>query len=447
MQDAEFFGPKESACDESSDSMSIARAAARVLKPDRMQVRLEPVSLDERLASDHRARLVWDAACRLDLSAFYQPIEAREGTAGRTAIDRKLLVALWLYACIDGVGSGRELARLCQSDDAYRWLCGGVEVCYHTLNSFRVGHEKALDNLMTQVVGRLTHVGLVTVVRIAQDGTRVRASAGSGSYRREPTLRKSLQEAQRRVETLKKQRDAHEGTGVEARRQAHELRAAEDRLKRLDAALAALPAVAELKNSGRTDRPSRSAAPRISTTDPDARKLRMGDGGWRPAYNVQLAVDTPSRAIVGVLVSQSGTDSGLTQPMREQVEMRSGLKVIEQLTDGGYTLMKDVQDSWEAGVNVYRPPPTPRDERSPYQPTASDTPEQAMWRELMGTFEAQEIYRERASTIETVNADLKEHRGLRQFPVRTLGKVTSISLWMALAYNIMHFADLLNTAT
>lgn len=446
MQDADLFGPTESAWAQVSSSPAPAtRGAARVLKPDRSQIRLEPVCLEDRLAADHRARLVWQAACRLDLAAFYEPIDAREGSAGRAAIDPPVLVALWLYACLDGVGSGRELARLCESDDAYRWLCGGIGVCYHTLNDFRVGHEKALDALLTQVVGRLTHAGLVTMVQIAQDGTRVRASAGAGSFRREPTLRKSLEQARHRVEELKKQRDAQDDGGAGARHQANQMRAAQQRLKRLDAALAELPAVQALKQSGRIDRPSRSSEPRVSTTDPEARKLRMGDGGWRPAYNVQLAVDTPSRAIVGVFVSKSGTDSGLTQPMREQVQARSGLSVAEHLSDGGYTLMKDVQTSWEEGVNVYRPPPTPQDDRSPYEPTAADTLVQAMWRELMGTPEAQEIYRERASTIETINADLKEHRGLRQFLVRGLGKVTSVALWMALAYNVMHFADLLQS--
>lgn len=456
MQDAHLFGPSESAGDEAAGSSSTsgraARSArgwgrARVLCPDRMQVRLEPVSLDDRLAADHRARLVWQAVGRMDLSAFYEPIEARQGTAGRAAVDPKLLVALWLYACIDGVGSGRELERLCNSDDAYRWLCGGVGVCYHTLNDFRVGHEKALDELMTQVVGRLTHAGLVTVVQIAQDGMRVRASAGVSSFRREASLRKHVKQARVRVKTLKQQREAPEQSAEQARQRAHELRAAEDRLRRLDAAMAQMPAVAALKQSGRKDRPSRSAPPKVSMTDPQARKMRMADGGYRPAYNLQLAVDVPSRAVVGVFVSQSGTDSGLTQPMRDQVETRSGLCVAEQLNDGGYTSMKEVQSSLEAGVvgvNIYRPPPTPqKKDRSPYESVASDTSEQAMWRELMGTPEAQEIYRRRASSVETVNADLKQHRGLRQFPVRGLAKVTSVSLWMALAYNVMQFGHLL----
>lgn len=444
MQDARLFigtEPVGEVVDEGRGGA--ARGAPRVLKPDRAQARLEPVCLEDRLPADHRARLVWRAVERLDLSLFHEPIAAREGIAGRAAVDPRLLVALWLYASIDGVGSGRELARLCESDDAYRWLCGGVGVCYHTLNDFRVGHERALDALFTQVIGRLTHAGLVTVVRVAQDGTRVRAAAGTGSFRSEATLRTHLDEARRHVAALKAQRDDPAGPGP---CRVHALRAAEDRERRLEAALAELPKVAALKQSGRTDRPSRSAEPRVSTTDPQARKMRMGDGGYRPAYNVQLAADTASRAIVGMTVSQSGTDSGLCRPMREQVEARVGLTVAEHLTDGGYTRMADVTEGLDAGVSVYRPPPTPHDGRtSPYQPVATDPAEQAMWRELMGTPECQEVYRERASTIETVNADLKAHRGLGQFPVRGVAKATCVMLWLALAYNLIQFAEVLAT--
>lgn len=444
MHDAKLFegmdAVSEVRVEERENSRPDPRAGApRLLRPDRTQIRMEAVSLDARLAADHRARVVWAAVKRLDLSRFYEPIKARDGEAGRTAIDPQLLVALWLYACIEGVGSGRRLARLCESEDAYRWLCGGVSVCYHTLNDFRVSHEQALDELLTQVVGRLTYAGIVTAVQVAQDGTRVRASAGKSSFRREPTLRKSLEQARKRVESLKKQRDDSDDDD-----RGHALRAAEEQQKRLEAALAELPKVEALKQSGRTDRPSRSAPARVSTTDPEARKMRMGDGSWHPAYNVQLAADTGSRAITGVMVTNSGTDSGLSEPMRLQVEKRTGLSVAEHLTDGGYTLMEDVQRAWEAGATVYRPPPAPQGRRtSPYEPTAKDTPEQAMWRELMGTPEAQAVYRIRASVIETINGDLKQHRGLRQFSVRGLTKTTCVALWTALAYNILHFGETL----
>lgn len=413
----------------------------RLQKADRAQVRLEPVSLEDRLALDHQARVVWAVVETLDLSAFYGDIAARGSDPGRPAIDPKILVALWLYAATDGLGNGRELARLCESHDAYRWLCGGVGVNYHTLNDFRTGYQKNLDALFTQILGRLTHAKIVTVVRVAQDGTRVRAAAGSGSFRTGPKLRDHLRAAEEHVEALKQQQDP----SISAREQADERRCAEDRLARMRAALAELP-LAEAAKTKKGQKDSRYTEARVSTTDPEARRMKMGDGGFRPAYNIQLAADTGCRAIVGIMVSKSGSDAGLADPMRAQIKQRTGLEVGEHLTDGGYTKMEEIGPAWEAGVTTYRPPPTPppsSSRESRHEPCEDDTPEVAMWRELMGTPEAQEVYKERAATIETVNADLKAHRGLEQFRVRGVDKVTCVVLWCALAYNILHFADAL----
>ena len=414
----------------------------RVQRPDRAQVRLEPVSLEDRLPTDHQARIVWAVVETLDLSAYYDAIGARGSEPGRAAIDPAVLVALWLYAATEGIGNGRELARRCQSDDAYRWLCGGVGVNYHTLNDFRTGHRERLDALFTQVLGRLTHAHIVTVARVAQDGTRVRAAAGSGSFRTGPSLRAHLEAAAAHVEALKRQGDE----GVCTREEANQRRVAEDRLARVRAALAELP-LAEAAKTRKGQKASRYTEARVSTTDADARRMKMADGGFRPAYNVQLAADTGSRAIIGVMVSKSGTDAGLSVPMRQQIKERTGLEVAEHLTDGGYTKMEEIGPALEAGVTIYRPPPPPPHQSpraTPYEPCEQDTPEVAMWRDLMGTPEARDVYKERAATIETVNADLKTHRGLGQFRVRGIDKVMCVVLWSVLAYNLLHFArDLL----
>ena len=160
------------------------------------------------LPPEHAARLVWRFVEGLDLSAFYAVIRAREGRAGRPAIDPKILVALWLYATMDGVGSAREVDRLCERHDAYRWLRGGVSVNYHTLSDFRVAHQDALDDLLTQSIATLRYRGIVTLARVAQDGTKVRGSAGAGSFRREATLEACLREARQQVERTAKQTDA-----------------------------------------------------------------------------------------------------------------------------------------------------------------------------------------------------------------------------------------------
>lgn len=441
MQDAPLIEGLES---DYSEPKRRDAGPPRVQRPDRAQVRLEPVSLEERLPADHQARIIWAVVETLDLSAYYDAIGARGSDPGRAAIDPAVLVALWLYAATEGIGNGRELARRCQSDDAYRWLCGGVGVNYHTLNDFRTGHRERLDALLTQVPGRLTHAHVVTVARVAQDGTRVRAAAGSGSFRTGPSLRAHLEAAAAHVEALKRQGE----DGASAREDANRRRAAEDRPARVRAALAELP-LAQAAKTRKGRKASRYTQARVSTTDPDARRMKMADGGFRPAYNVQLAADTGSRAIIGVLVSKSGTDAGLAEPMRAQIQKRTGLEVAEHLTDGGYTKMEEIGAALDAGVTIYRPPPPPPHNSprcGPYQPCQQDTPEVAMWRELMGTPEAQEVYKERAATIETVNADLKTHRGLDRFGVRGIDKVMCVVLWSVLAYNLLRFAgDLLRT--
>ena len=180
-------------------------APARYETANRTQIELQPCDLEALLPPGHAARLVWRFVEGLDLSAFYATIRAREGRAGRPAIDPKILIALWLYATMDGVGSAREVDRLCYSHDAYRWVRGGVSVNYHTLSDFRVAHQGALDDLLTQSIAVLLHRGIVTMARVAQDGTRVRGSAGAGSFRRGETLQTCLRLARKQVERMHRQ--------------------------------------------------------------------------------------------------------------------------------------------------------------------------------------------------------------------------------------------------
>ena len=263
----------------------------RFATANRAQIELQPCDLEALLPLGHAARLVWRFVEGLDLSQFYATIRAYEGGAGRTPIDPKILVALWLYATIDGVGSAREVDRLCYRHDAYRWLRGGVSVNHHTLADFRVAHQAALDDLLTQSIATLRHGGIVTLARVAQDGTRVRGSAGAGSFRREGTLQACLTDARKQVERTAKQADA----AVNTRTAAAQQRAAAERLARVEEALAQLPAVAAIKaKQGQ----KATGEPRVSTTDPDARVMKMADGGFRPAYNVHLATDVDSRVIL-----------------------------------------------------------------------------------------------------------------------------------------------------
>ncbi len=422
-------------------SLVVAEADPRLRRPDRAQVLLQPCVLDELLPPDHDARMIWEVVTSLDLSEFYEPIRARGSAPGRRATDPKLLVALWLYATKNGVGSGRELARLCASHDAYRWLCGGVVVNYHTLNDFRVGHERPLNGLFAKVLACLVHKGVVTVNRISQDGTRVRAGAGSSSFRGRETLERLEQQMREHVEALQRQLDdpAHSGS---ARQRSAQQRAARERLERVGQALDELSKVEEGKAKQKPKK-SKDRPARASTTDAEARIMKMPGGGYGPGHNVQLATDTASRAIVGVDVTNAGSDVHESEPMRKQVEERTGQKVKEHLMDGGYVGLESIDRAAETGVKIFAPVPKARTAVSPYEPRRGDTPGIAAWRRRMGTQEGKGIYKERASTVETINGDLKCWRGLGPFVVRGLRKVRCIALWSALAYNVMHFTEVL----
>jgi transposase len=413
--------------------------APRLRRPDREQMLMRPCSLDEMIADDHDARLVWQLVETWDLSRFLDAIRARGAMPGRSATDPKLLVALWLYAATQGVAGGRELARLCEQSDPYRWLRGTVPVNYHMLNDFRVAHAAALHDLLTQMLAVLIRGGLVTVGRIAQDGTRVRAGAGANSFKRRETIERALQQAQAHLEVIKRQ--AEQAEDATERRQAAEARAAQRKVDRMNRALEELAKVEQAKAQQKA-KPTKGKPPRASTTDPESRFLRMPDGGNRPAYNVQLAVDTESRAIVGVDVTNAGSDAGLAEPMRERIAEQTGEIVQEHLIDGGYVKLEDLDRAadTEPAVTLYMPVPRPRKEGTdPHQPKKTDSDAVARWRQRMGTPEAKAIYKERASTIETVNAELKTERGLRPFRVRGVPKVRCVTLWCALAYNVMHF--------
>ena len=417
-------------------SDGLDEAAPRVETANRDQIELQPCDLEALLPPGHAARLVWRFVEGLDLAAFYAAIRAREGRAGRSAIDPKILVALWLYATMDGVGSAREVDRLCYRHDAYRWLRGGVSVNHHTLSDFRVQHQTALDDLLTQSIAALLHRGVVTMARVAQDGTRVRGSAGAGSFRRGETLQTCLHEARKQVERTAKQAEAG-GTG---RADAAQRRAAADRLARVEEALAQLPAIQATKDRQKGKRPTEA---RVSTTDPDARVMKMADGGYRPAYNVQLATDVDSRMIVGVTVTNVGSDRAAVVPMLDQLAQRTGRHPRAHLVDGGF-FTKDVLTTVATrGITMYAPLPKCRDETAdPAAPIHGDSPAVAAWRLRMTTEDGKRIYKERGATAEWVNADGRAHRILDRIPVRGLRRVHTWALWIALAHNMIRTMEI-----
>jgi transposase len=415
-------------------------ADQRVLAPDgvlrlvesgnRHQVQMIVGCLDDQLPEDHRARVVDDVVGGMDVSSFYREIESRAGVGGRPAHDPRVLLSLWLLAVLDGYGSAREVSRLVDEHVAYRWLAHGVSISYHTLSSFRVEHAERVDRLLTQLVAALVSEGLVPVEQVAQDGMRVRANAGAASFHRQPTLAEALVAAEARVQAL-----AREPEGATARQRAARERGARERVARLQKALIT---AAELDaQRGSTDDPAR-----VSSTDPEARVMKHGDGGFRPSYNVNLATDVASQVILGVAVTNSGSDLGQAAPMHQKVVETTGKTPAEYLVDGGYTKHDDIDTIEAAGSRVIAPVPKPKDKaRNPHQPRPNDSPAVAAWRQRMGEAATKALYHLRAATAECVNA-LMRNRGLRAFMTRGLKHATTCATWHALAHNLMRAAIL-----
>ena len=428
-------------------SVKRTQGAPRVQEPNRLQIELRASDLESLLPPEHRARLVWGYVERQDLSKLFDALKARGSVAGRAAIDPRILFALWLYATLEGVGSGREVARLSLEHDAYRWLCGGVSVNYHAVNDFRAGNEALMDELLSDNVAALAAAGAISLQRVAQDGMRVRADAGAASFRRQQSLDEHLSEARELVQTIKTQAQIDPGQ-AKRQEQAAKLRAAQEREDRIQAALEQLPEVAATKkrNGGQAE------DARASTTDADARVMKMGDGGFRPAYNVQFATTCEDQVIVGMAVVNAGSDMAQLSSMVEQVAQRVGRSPDEWLVDGGYPAHEQL-DAVAGKTEVYAPVPEPKpkkngskdsaqDEQSDkHQPRPQDSEAVAAWRVRMATAQAKEIYKQRAASAECVNAQAR-NRGLLQMPVRGLAKVRCVVGLFVLAHNLMRMAAL-----
>jgi transposase len=420
---------------------------ARVVRAVRNQIEWAPRALDALLAADHRARALWAFLERLDLSAFYAGIKAVVSGSGRPASDPRVLLGLWVYATVQGVGSARRLAELSEEHNAYRWLRGGVPVDHHQLSDFRKQHQQALDQLLTSIVAAMLASGLVTLKRVAQDGLKVRASAGAGSFRGADRLEDHLARANEQVERLKRELDESPAEPSRRERAAQE-RAARERQERVARAVELLPRMAEVKQRQKKTlaKPKRAkiSEPRVSTTDPEARVMHMPDGGFRPAFNVQLATDADSQVIVGVAVSTRGSDQGEALPMEAQVAQRTGQHPGAYLMDGGYVKRDDITALEQAGVTVYAPPRPPRtvtSGRDAWSPRPDDSPGMIAWRARMATEEAKEIYKERAATAECVNAQCRR-RGVQQFGVRGVAGALSVMLLVAITHNLLRWIAL-----
>ena len=409
----------------------------RLREPVRDQIELRVMDVDGLIGAAHPARVIWAYVERLDLGSLEDAVRARAHTPGQAPASPRLLLALWLHATSEGVGSARALAKLCESHDAYRWLCGGVSVNYHGLAAFRSGHPDLLDRLLTEHVATLSAAGVIDLDEVVQDGMRVRASAGAGSFRRRKTLHKELKKAKRLVARLKQETDA-DPDASNRRLRAAQARAAQDRQERVAAALAKLGEIeAERERRAKTNKGqvAKQGQPRASTTDPAARVMKMADGGFRPAYNCQIGTVAGGRIVVDVAAMPTGSDRGLVRPMLDRLRQRYGRRPKRHLVDGGFCKNADTEWAWQQGVKLYGPPGQTRHKTDPYAPRPDDGPGVAAWRRRMKSPYGKGVYKRRALG-ECIHARFRQW-GLHRFTVRGVAKVNTALRWFALANNIL----------
>lgn len=471
---------------------------------DRTQMLLRPVIVEELIAEDHPARAVWEFVGRLDLTRYAEQVRSVEGSAGRPALDPQLLVSLWIYSYSRGVSSARAIERLCEHDPAYQWLTGMESVSAHTLSDFRVDHADALGNLFIQVLALLSAEGLITLERVMQDGTRIRASAASSEFRTQSRIEAHLAHARAAVAALDAVSEEESSRQMQRARQ----RAVHEKQARLEAAFKEFAKLEAAK----------SRVDRVSMTDPDARVMRQADGGSAPSYNVQIATDAAHNLIVDIEATQAGSDQRQLTPAIDRVEQHLQKTPGQVVVDGGYVSSDNIVAMAERGIDLIGPEPTdkagqanrrksyahhgvtadyessqfcydsarnayvcpqgqlltydakyPRDGtmRYRYMATREDCqtcpakqfccprtrhgrsierieplPAVTAFRQKMQTDEARAIYKTRSQVAEFPNLWIKAKLGVRQFRVRGLAKVKTESLWAALTYNIQQWIRL-----
>ena len=389
---------------------------------------------DELLPADDPIRTPDEFVRSLDCSALDDRVRSVEGRPGAPAFDPRLLLALCLHGLLQGIYSFRELAAACGRDLPLLWLCGGLRPNYHTVSSFYAAQQDFLDAQMVAVLAALRKQGLVDYKEVTLDGRKVPANAGKESMHRAKTLAEHEAEAAGRVAKLHAERDAKGGEA--SVREAARRRGAEDRLARLRAARATLAERTQERTDAKSGDPAQT---RASETDPDARKMKMSDGGYRPAFNVQTVTETTAGLITAVRVTADASDNGLLEPMVRQSRAKTGVRPTAALVDAGYSSARDVEALEKARGKVFMPPKNARREseegKDPYAAKRRDSKELRRWRKRQGTEAGRARYRRRAPVAEGTHAR-QSNRGFKRFRGRGLVNATTEVLWQALAHNL-----------
>jgi transposase len=324
-------------------SEAVPQSPARFQAVNRQQMVWRPVEVEKLVEADHLVRAIWEMAGRLDLTPYTAEVRAVEGAAGRPPIDPRLLISLWVYAYSEQVSSAREVERRCSYHPAYQWLTGCEIINHHTLSDFRVQHQEALDGLFAQLLGVLSSEGLITLEQVAHDGTKVKAWASGKSFHREKSLRAHLEAARERVRAMGDPREEAADRRTTAARQRH----ARQKVERLEHALQELQKV-QAAAEGRAQPRER----RASQTDPEARTMKQGDGGYAPSHNVQISTDAAHGIIVGASVTQDSNDQQQLVPAVEEVERQNGRPPEQIIVDEGYTTRQNILAAAERGLEL-----------------------------------------------------------------------------------------------
>lgn len=318
---------------------------------DRSQVYLGPVDLEALIGADHAVRGIWELVGTLDFSAYESQVVTREGQAGRAATPPRLLAAIWIYGYSLGIGSARALERMQHHEPGLRWLCADEVVNHHTLSDFRTADSEALEELFAQVLAAMERDGLVDLSTVAHDGTKIRAVSGRASYHRRKTLQESLRAARAVVKKMKEQSEepAAGGEGVDQRRRAAQQRAAAERVERMKQSLKELDRRSKKAGKGKQEEL------RVSGSEPEARRMKLADGSYGSAYNVQISTECKSTMIVGIEAVQEVNDTHQLAPAIRRVKKQAGAKRFRMLADGGYATRENVEYASRKQVVLYAP--------------------------------------------------------------------------------------------
>jgi transposase len=344
----------DASASDSSDSPN-GQAAVRCKPVERNQLLLRTVDVEKLVGPSHAMRAIWELVGHLDLKPYCAGIAAVQGEAGRPVWDPRVLISLWIYAYKDGISSAREIERRCQYHPAYQWLTGMEVVNYHTLADFFTAHEAALERLFIEVLGVLSHQGLITLRRVMHDGTKIKAAASDKSFHRQATLEQHLKQA---AEQVKAMGDPHAEKLSRRRAKAKE-RALREKQERLRQALTELEQLKgrRAQSQADKDKTDKKTQLRVSSTDPEARVMLGAKGAYGPAYNVQISTDSQAKIIVGVGVTQCSSDAGELPAAVERIEQNLNQKPEQMVVDAAYPTSDTIDAMAAQSIDLIGPLP------------------------------------------------------------------------------------------